>query len=110
GSLAEAAVQGMLCLGGRDRPVAGKIDRLAIGAREILIVDYKTGRPPLPGSAPDPAHVAQLALYRALIASLYPGRIVRAALLHVGAPLMVEIDADAMDATLRRIDAACRAS
>ena len=50
-------------------------------ADAVLIADYKTNRPAprRPEDAPA-AYVAQLALYRAVLAKLYPGRAVRAAL------------------------------
>ena len=49
--------------------VSGQVDRLAVSEREVLIVDYKTNRPP-PRSASDVAlaYRRQLALYRALLA------------------------------------------
>ena len=55
--------------------VSGQVDRLAVSEREVLIVDYKTNRPP-PRSAADVAlaYRRQLALYRALLAGIYPGR------------------------------------
>ena len=49
--------------------VSGQVDRLAVTAREVLIVDYKTNRPP-PAEAGGVAlaYRRQLALYRALLA------------------------------------------
>jgi ATP-dependent helicase/nuclease subunit A len=92
GSRAEVAVAGLL----PGIRVNGQIDRLAVTASEVLIVDYKTGRP---GAAP-PAYVRQLALYRAVLAKLYPDRAVRAALVWTDAPDLVEIPAAALDAAL----------
>jgi ATP-dependent helicase/nuclease subunit A len=78
--------------------VSGQIDRLAVSAREVLIVDYKTNRPP-PDRASDVAlaYRRQLALYRALLQSIYPGRPVRAFLLWTAAPRLMEIDAETLD-------------
>jgi ATP-dependent helicase/nuclease subunit A len=75
--------------------VSGQVDRLAVSASEVLIVDYKTNRPP-PQSTADVAlaYRRQLALYRALLAGIYPGRTVRAFLLWTAAPLLMEIDAE----------------
>ncbi len=72
---------------GEKRAVSGKIDRLAVTEREVLIVDYKTNRPAPHGlEAVPPAYVAQLALYRALLQPVYPGRtVVRRAAVHRGA-------------------------
>lgn len=77
--------------------VSGQVDRLAISEREVLIVDYKTNRPP-PRDAFDVPLVyrRQLALYRALLADIFPGRQVRAFLLWTAAPLLMEIDAETL--------------
>ena len=54
--------------------ISGKIDRLAVTADEVLIVDYKTNRPaPWRLDEVPQAYIAQLALYRALLQPLYPG-------------------------------------
>ena len=78
--------------------VSGQVDRLAVSESEILIVDYKTNRPP-PSLAVDVplAYRRQLALYRALLGRIYPGRKVRAFLLWTAAPLLMEIDAETLD-------------
>ena len=50
---------GSLDVRGKARSVSGKIDRLAVTDDEVLIVDYKTNRPP-PTSSHEvpPAYVA----------------------------------------------------
>jgi ATP-dependent helicase/nuclease subunit A len=42
----------------------------------------------------------QLALYRALLAEIYPGRTVRAFLLWTAAPLLMEIDCKILDRSM----------
>jgi ATP-dependent helicase/nuclease subunit A len=42
----------------------------------------------------------QLALYRALLAEIYPGRTVRAFLLWTAVPLLMEIDAKTLDESM----------
>jgi ATP-dependent helicase/nuclease subunit A len=81
--------------------VSGQIDRLAVSEREVLIVDYKTNRPP-PASAAEVAlaYRRQLALYRTLLAAIYPGRTVRAFLLWTAVPLLMEIDAETLDKSM----------
>ncbi|WP_421996882.1 double-strand break repair helicase AddA [Reyranella sp.] len=81
--------------------VSGQVDRLAVSDREVLIVDYKTNRPP-PGAAADVplAYRRQLALYRALLADIYPGRAVRAFLLWTATPLLMEIDAKTLEESM----------
>ena len=46
------------------------------------------------------AYRRQLALYRALLAEIYPGRTVRAFLLWTAAPLLMEIDAKTLDESM----------
>jgi ATP-dependent helicase/nuclease subunit A len=53
-----------------------------------------------------PAYILQLALYRALLKPLYPGRSVTAALLFTEAPRLIELPAEAMDDALARLTGA----
>ena len=83
--------------------VAGQIDRLAVTADAVLIADYKTNRPaPSRIEEVPPPYVTQLALYRAVLADLYPGRSIRAALVWTDVPDLMEIPPDALDAALTR--------
>jgi ATP-dependent helicase/nuclease subunit A len=84
--------------------VSGRVDRLAVTAERVLIVDYKTNRPAPETieSVPD-AYLAQLALYRLLLRRLYPGREVAAALLWTDRPALMEIPAAALDKAESRI-------
>jgi len=111
GSRAEVPIVGRLM-----RPdkspllVSGQIDRLAVTASEVLIGDYKTNRP-APRTLEEaarahPAYVRQLALYRGLIGKLYPGRIVRAALVWTEVPDLMELSAETLDAELARLTSA----
>jgi ATP-dependent helicase/nuclease subunit A len=104
GSRAEVSLMGTLELTGRERAVSGKIDRLAVADDRVLIADYKTNRPAPKNLAEVPeAYVAQLALYRALMKSIYPGREVVAALLFTETPRLIELPAALMDDTLARL-------
>ncbi len=104
GSRAEVAIMGTLRVKGRDRAVSGKIDRLGVTAEEVLIVDYKTSRPaPSVIEEVPAAYVLQMALYRALLQPLYPGRRVTAALLFTEVPRLIPVSAEAMDAALARL-------
>jgi ATP-dependent helicase/nuclease subunit A len=100
GSRAELPIVGRL----RKLPIAGQVDRLAITAEAVLIADYKTNRP-APRTLEEaknryPNYVTQLALYRAVLARLYPDRPVRAVLLWTEVPHMMEIPAVALDGAL----------
>src|SRR5438093_758991 len=100
GSRAEVSIVGRLERpGGRPALVSGQIDRLVVTDSEVLIVDFKTNHaPPIrPEEAPR-GYVRQLALYRAVLAKLYPQRLVRAALLWTERAELMEISAPALEA------------
>jgi ATP-dependent helicase/nuclease subunit A len=90
GSRAEVPVVGLI--GGR--ALNGRIDRLVVTGDAVLIVDYKTNRPP-PTEAVDvsPAYIEQLAAYRAALERIYPTRRVRTLLLWTDGPRIMEIGA-----------------
>lgn len=105
GSRAEVSIVGRLERPGQPPAlVSGQIDRLVLSPSEILIVDYKTNHAPPRSMAEAPeAYTRQLALYRAVLAKLYPKRPIRAALLWTETPEMMEISAPALDARLATI-------
>ena len=75
--------------------LTGQIDRLSRATHEILIVDYKTNRPP-PNDAHEiaEAYLLQMAAYRLAIQQIFQDRPVRAAILWTdGARLMPIPDA-----------------
>lgn len=98
GGLSEAGIGGRA--GGMREGVvlSGQIDRLAFDGKRILIVDYKTNRPP-PMRVEDvaPAYVAQLAAYRALLQEIYPGHKIEAALLWTYDARLMPIPEKALD-------------
>jgi ATP-dependent helicase/nuclease subunit A len=98
GSRAEVPLIGTVRTPRGSFTVSGQVDRLAVTEREVLIVDYKTNRPP-PADATGVAllYRRQLALYRALLSEIYPGRTVRAFLLWTAQPILMEIDAKTLD-------------
>jgi ATP-dependent helicase/nuclease subunit A len=100
GSLAEVPV--VARIGGYD--LEGQIDRLAVVADGLLIVDYKTNRPP-PKALNEvaPAYIAQLAGYRKALEPMFPGRRLRAALLWTDGPRLMEIPSPLLDAAEQRL-------
>ena len=100
---AEVSVMGTLRIDGEERAVSGRIDRIALDGDRVLIIDYKTGLAPAPGEEPPPGHVSQLAIYRALLMPLYPGRQIDAALIYVSGPNLFEIAAEALDDAFNRL-------
>lgn len=105
GSRAEVSIVGRLDRpGGRPALVSGQIDRLVVAENEVLIVDFKTNHAPpsQPAEAPR-GYIRQLALYRAVLAKLYPQRTIRAALLWTETSELMEISAPALEAELASI-------
>jgi len=77
GALAEAPISGLV----GNRPVAGRVDRLAVTADTVWFCDFKTNRPPPATVARVPVGVLrQMGAYRSLLSLAFPGRTVRAAL------------------------------
>jgi len=104
GSHAEVPIVGRLTRSGADPIlVSGQVDRLAIADGVVLIADYKSDRSvPAKLDEVEP-YVAQLALYRGVLARLYPDKIVCAALVLTEGPLLLDVPAAAMDAALDKI-------
>jgi len=96
GSRAEVPIVGRLKDGAGI--VSGQVDRLAVTRECVLIADYKSGRP-----AQHPPYIRQLALYRAVLAELYPDRIIRAALIWTDGPDLMEISAADLDRELAAV-------
>jgi ATP-dependent helicase/nuclease subunit A len=105
GSRAEVPVVGRIDRAGRAAlAVSGQIDRLIVGERDVLIADYKTNHaPPRELAGVPPAYRQQMALYRALLMRLYPGRVVRCALVWTETPEIMEIPGAALDHEMTRI-------
>jgi ATP-dependent helicase/nuclease subunit A len=90
--------------------LSGQIDRLAVLDDALLVLDYKTNRPP--PETPEEvalAYVAQLASYRAALRLMFPGRALRAALVWTDGPKLMEIPSNLLDRAERRIlDGGCQ--
>ena len=104
GSRAEVAIVGRIPdEDGGWLEVNGRVDRLSITDRSVLVADYKTDSM-VPRSLDEAqSYVAQLALYRAVLASLYPAKIIRAALIFTAGPRVMEVTGTAMDEALARL-------
>ncbi len=83
--------------------VSGRIDRLAVTEQEVVLAEFKSG---FPRAALDPRHLRQLALYRAAVAPLYPGKQIRALVIFTQNAALVEPAAEALDAALAQAFAA----
>ncbi len=102
GSQGEAPVAGHVTApDGRTEVVVGQVDRMAVTPEEVVLADFKTGGSGAKGALPE-SYLAQLALYRAVLAQAYPGRRIRPILVWTDGPEMVEPDPALLDAALRR--------
>ena len=95
GSLAEAPLAGRV----RGRLIAGQVDRIVVTPGRILVVDFKTNRPP-PANEADvaPLYLRQMAAYRALLRAAYPGREVACALIWTYGARLMAIPSAMLDA------------
>ncbi|WP_249692692.1 double-strand break repair helicase AddA [Stappia sp. WLB 29] len=99
---AEVPLAGTLRLAdGSAYEVSGQIDRLRVDEDAVWILDFKTDRrvPEGPQEIGE-AYVVQLAVYRRLLADIWPGRAVRAALVYTAGPKLVELPGETMDAAV----------
>jgi ATP-dependent helicase/nuclease subunit A len=94
GARAEVALAGRI----GDRLIAGQVDRLLVAGNEVMVVDYKSNRPPPGTAAETPAiYLRQMAAYRAVLSEVYPGKSIRCALLWTAAPKLVELPESMLD-------------
>ncbi|MBW6400543.1 double-strand break repair helicase AddA [Roseomonas sp. HJA6] len=76
-SLAEAPLAGRV----GETLIAGQVDRLLVTPDRVLVLDYKTNRPPpAAAEAVAPLYLRQMAAYRTLLRAAFPGRHVDCAL------------------------------
>jgi ATP-dependent helicase/nuclease subunit A len=89
GSRAEVAVAGRLPgVGG----ISGRVDRLLVEKDRVLVADFKTNRPaPARIEDADPAYIRQMAVYAAVLASIFPGRRIEAALVWTDGPRLMPV-------------------
>lgn len=103
GSRAEISLVADLPELGPAARVHGRVDRLAITADEVLIVDYKTGTPASRESDVPRLYTAQMALYRAAAARIFPGRRIACALVWTEGPSLLPLGNQLLEAETRRI-------
>ena len=90
-ALAEATISAVV----GDRVITGQIDRLLVGEREVIALDYKTSRaPPEDESDVPEAYRAQMESYRMALAAVFPERRIVCGLLFVDAPRLIWLPAD----------------
>jgi ATP-dependent helicase/nuclease subunit A len=104
GSLGEVPIVARFGDGDDARELSGQIDRLAMLDDALLVVDYKTNRPP--PSTPEevaPAYIAQLAAYRAALRLMFPTHALRGAIVWTDGPKLMEIPSTLLDLAEHRM-------
>ena len=84
-ALAEAPISAVV----GDKVISGQIDRLLVREREVLALDYKTGRAPAEDEAVPKAYRAQMESYRMALSAVFPNRKITCGLLFVEAPRLI---------------------
>ncbi|WP_411816643.1 double-strand break repair helicase AddA [Hyphococcus sp. DH-69] len=104
GSRAEVPIVGRPANAPADLRINGQIDRLVITEKQVLVVDYKTNRPPPHDVVKvDPTYVAQMAAYRALLQEIYPEHEIICALLWTFDARLMELPGEILDHAFARI-------
>jgi ATP-dependent helicase/nuclease subunit A len=98
GSRAEVAVAGHAPGVG---PISGRVDRLLVENDRVLVIDFKTNRPaPAHIDDADPAYIRQMAVYVAVLRTIFPDRPVQAALVWTDGPRLMPIPENLTDKAL----------
>ena len=86
--------------------IHGRIDRLAITDDQVLIVDFKTNRPPPAHESQVPeVYLAQMALYRVGAQRLFPDRRVVCGLVFTDGPRLLQLSDVVLEARIAAISA-----
>jgi ATP-dependent helicase/nuclease subunit A len=102
---AEVSVMGTLTIGGVDHAVSGRVDRMAVFDDRVVVLDYKTNRvPPQRAEAIPFAHKAQLAIYREILAPLYPGKRIDCVLVYTENGSVHTLTPDALASALAQLE------
>jgi len=104
GSRGEIAVAGTAAALPPGLRISGRIDRLVVLPDRVLVVDFKTNRPsPDAIEAADPAYLRQMALYSAVLADIFPGRRVEAAIVWTDGPKLMPMPENLVIQTLAEL-------
>ena len=105
-SKAEIAITADLPELGVGQRVQGRIDRLGVTDSAVLILDYKTNRPPPQAEEEVPLlYLTQMALYRAAAARIFPDRRITCGLIWTDGPKLMPLSDGLLDAQIHRIRA-----
>jgi ATP-dependent helicase/nuclease subunit A len=99
GSYGEVPLRGVVAWQGAKVDLGARLDRVVVGARDVMIVEFKTDRVvPKVDSAIPASYVTQLALYRVAVARLFEGQAVNCAILWTAEPRLTVLPARLLDA------------
>jgi ATP-dependent helicase/nuclease subunit A len=97
GSRAEVAIAGGSPRLPSTLRVSGRMDRLVVERDRVLVVDFKTNRPaPRRIEDCEPAYITQMAIYAAVLAEVFPGRAIEAALVWTDGPRLMAMPENLM--------------
>ena len=92
GSRAEVAIAGSAAALPPGLRISGRLDRLVVLPDRVLVADFKTNRPsPAAIEDADPTYLRQMAIYWAVLAEVFPGRRVEAALIWTDGPKLMPV-------------------
>ncbi|MDP2010981.1 MAG: double-strand break repair helicase AddA [Phenylobacterium sp.] len=104
GSRAEVALAGTASRLPAGLAISGRIDRLVVLHDRVLVADFKTNRPsPDRIEDADPAYLRQMAIYAAVLAEVFPGRAIEAALVWTDGPKLMAVPEILISQTLAEL-------
>ena len=104
GSRAEVSVAGTASRLPAGLAISGRIDRLVVLPDRVLVADFKTNRPsPQRIEDADPAYLRQMAIYAAVLADIFEGRQIEAALVWTDGPKLMAVPEKLLAETLAEL-------
>jgi ATP-dependent helicase/nuclease subunit A len=104
GSRAEVSVAGTARALPPGLAISGRIDRLVVLPDRVLVADFKTNRPsPDRIEDADPAYLRQMAIYAAVLADIFEGRPIEAALVWTDGPKLMAVPEILLAQTLAQL-------
>ena len=84
--------------------ISGRIDRLVVLPDRVLVADFKTNRPsPQRIEDADRAYLRQMAIYAAVLADIFEGRRIEAALVWTDGPKLMAVPEKLLAETLAEL-------
>ncbi len=103
-SRAEVDIHGTIrMMDGTMRAVTARIDRILVTGSEVIIADFKTGRAPKNPKNIPAGILGQLAIYRALLAEIYPDKQIRAGVIWTAIPAIALASEASLDEAFSNI-------